>query len=176
MPPKGLSILRSSSHVEPADAWFTPARFAALLAILIFIFFPDVILGTRAFVFRDYGLYGYPVAFYHRESFWRGEVPLWNPLSACGIPFLAEWSTLVLYPFSFLYLLSPLSWSLGVFCLAHLIVAGLGMYFLARRWTGNRLAASVAGVAFAFNGFSLNSLIWPHYTASLGWMRRHATQ
>src|SRR2546429_3520343 len=170
MPPKGLSIFRSSSHAEPADAWFTPGRFAALLAILIFIFFPDVILGTRTFVFRDYGLYGYPVAFYHRESFWRGEVPLWNPLSDCGVPFLAEWSTLVLYPLSFLYLLSPLSWSLGVFCVAHLLVAGLGMYFLAHRWTGNRLAASVAGLAFAFNGFSLNSLIWPHYVVSLGWM------
>ena len=159
-----------STVSKSVDAWFTPGRFAALLAILILIFFPDVILGTRTFVFRDYGLYGYPVAFYHRESFWRGEVPLWNPLSACGIPFLAEWSTLVLYPFSFLYLLSPLSWSLGVFCLAHLILAGLGMYFLAHRWTASRLAASVAGLAFAFNGFSLNSLIWPHYTASLGWM------
>jgi len=41
---------------------------------------------------------------------------------------------------------------------------------LAHRWTGNRLAASVAGLAFAFNGFSLNSLIWPHYVVSLGWM------
>ena len=170
MPPKGLSIFRSSSHAEPADAWFTPGRFAALLAILIFIFFPDVILGARTFVFRDYGLYGYPVAFYHRESFWRGEVPLWNPLSDCGVPFLAEWSTLVLYPLSFLYLLSPLSWSLGVFCVAHLLLAGLGMYFLAHRWTGNRLAASVAGLAFAFNGFTLSCLIWPHYMASLGWM------
>ncbi|PYX65424.1 MAG: hypothetical protein DMG78_29730, partial [Acidobacteria bacterium] len=95
-----------STVSKSADAWFTPGRFAALLAILVFIFFPDVVLGTRTFVFRDYGLYGYPVAFYHRESFWRGEVPLWNPLSACGIPFLAEWSTLVLYPVSFFYLLS----------------------------------------------------------------------
>jgi len=152
------------------DAWFTPGRFAALLALLIFIFFPDVILGTRTFVFRDYGLYGYPVAFHHRESFWRGEVPLWNPLNDCGVPFLAQWNTIVLYPGSLFYLLLPLSWSLGVFCLVHVFLAGLGMYFLARRWTGNRLAASVAGLAFAFNGFTLSCLIWPHCMASLGWM------
>ena len=121
-------------------------------------------------IFRDYGLFGYPLAFYHRESFWRGEVPLWNPLNDCGIPFLAQWSTMVLYPGSLFYLLLPLSWSLGVFCLAHLFLAGLGMYFLAHRWTANRLAASVAGLAFAFNGFTLSSLMWPNCTASLGWM------
>src|SRR2546425_5483369 len=134
------SIRSASSYSQRTDAWFTPGRFAAVAALVIFVLFPDVMLGTRTFVFRDYGLYGYPVAFHHRESFWRGEVPLWNPLSDCGIPFLAEWSTLALYPFSFFYLLSPLSWALGVFSLAHLFLAALGMYFLARRWTGNRLA------------------------------------
>src|SRR5207302_10517701 len=128
-----------STVSKSVDGWFTPGRFAALLAILIFIFFPDVILGTRTFVFRDYSLYGYPVAFYHRESFWRGEVPLWNPLNDCGVPFLAQWSTLALYPFSFFYVLSPLSWSLGVFCLAHLIVAVLWLYFFALFLTGNLL-------------------------------------
>jgi len=64
----------------------------------------------------------------------------------------------------------PLSWSLGVFCLAHLLVAGLGMYFLACRWTGNRLAASVAGLGYAFSGFTLSCLMWPHCMASLSWM------
>src|SRR5207253_8580621 len=64
------------------------------------------------------------LAFHHRESFWRGEVPLWNPLNDCGVPFLAQWNTIVLYPGSLFYLLLPLSWSLGVFCLAHLLVAG----------------------------------------------------
>ena len=153
-----------------ATAWFTAGRFAALLAMLIFIVFPDVILGSRTFIFRDYGLFGYPVAFHYRQSFWRGEVPLWNPLNNCGVPFLAQWNTMVLYPGSLFYLLLPLSWSLGVFCLAHLFLGGLGMYFLARRWTGNRLSASVAGLGFAFNGFTLNSLMWPHCMASLSWM------
>ena len=33
------------------------------------------------------------------------------------------------------------------------------MYFLAQRWTGNRLAASVAGMVFAFNGLTWHSLM-----------------
>ena len=44
------------------------------------------------------------------------------------------------------------------------------MYFLAYRWTGNRLAASVAGVVFASNGLTLNLLMWPSHIATLSWM------
>ena len=84
--------------VAPADEWFTPRRFASLLALLIVVLFPEVIFGDRTFIFRDFGLFGYPVAFYHRESFWRGEIPLWNPLNCSGLPFLAQWNTLVCYP------------------------------------------------------------------------------
>lgn len=150
--------------------WFTPTRFGIFLAALVFIEFPDVLLGFRTFVFRDFGLFGYPLAHYYRESFWRGELPLWNPLSNLGIPFLAQWNTMVLYPPSLFYLLFPLPWSLPTFCLAHLWLAGFGMYLLVFRWTGNRFAAAVAGIAFAFNGFSLNSLMWPNYISALAWM------
>src|SRR5437870_12241855 len=134
-----------------AESWFSPRRFALMLAGLVFLAHPDVILGVKTFFFRDFGFFGYPLANYHRESFWRGELPLWNPLSNCGLPFLAQWNTMTLYPGCPFYLLFPLSWSLGVFCLLHQFLAGLGMYFLARDWTSSRLAASVAGLACAFN-------------------------
>ena len=157
-------------HNGAGAEWFTPGRFAFILAASIFAAYPEVVLGMRTFFFRDFGYFGYPLAFHHRESFWRGELPLWNPLSNCGLPFLAQWNTMTLYPGSAFYLLFPLSWSLGVFCLLHQFLAGLGMYFLARDWTGSRLAASVAGLAFAFNGLILNCLMWPNNIAALGWM------
>ena len=97
-------------------------------------------------------------------------MPLWNPYSFCGLPFLAQWNTLTLYPLSLFYLIFPLSWSLGVFNLAHMFLAGMGMYFLAHRWTGNRLAASVAGLVYAFNGLSWTALMWSNDSAALGWM------
>ena len=152
------------------DDWFTPGRFAIILLVLLCVAYPDVILGKNTFYFRDFGFFGYPLAYYHRESFWHGEIPLWNPLSDCGLPFLAQWNTLVLYPGSIIYLLFPISWSLGIFCLGHLFLAGMGMYWLAYAWTNNRLAASVAGLAFAFNGLSLSFLMWPNNVAALGWM------
>ena len=93
-------------------------------------------------------MFSYPVAYFHRQCFWRGELPLWNPFNNCGLPFLAQWNTLTLYPLSLIYLLLPLTWSLSFFCLAHLFWGGLGMYFLAHRWTHHRLAAGLAGVIF----------------------------
>ncbi len=107
--------------------WFTPLRFAAVLALLLSVSFPLVISGLNAFTYLDSGLFAYPVAFYHRECFWRGELPLWNPLNNCGLPFLAQWNTLTLYPLSLVYLLLPMPWSFSMFCLSHLFFAGLGM-------------------------------------------------
>jgi hypothetical protein len=153
-----------------ADAGFTPARFGWVLALLIAASFADVLFGTGSFFFRDYGAWGYPTYYYHHECFWQGETPLWNPLSHCGLPFVAQWSSLCLYPFSLFYLLFPLPWSLGFFCLGHLFLAGMGMYRLAYGWTNNRFAASAAGIAFVFNGVMFSSLSWPHYIVALGWM------
>ena len=160
----------ASTPGEGESEWLSPGRFAALLGLLLAASFPLVITGLEAFAYGDAGQFAYPAAFYHRECFWRGELPLWNPLNSCGIPFLAQWNTLTLYPLSLFYLLLPLPWSFGGFCLGHLFLGGLGMYFLAHRWAGNRLAAAVAGAVFAFNGFSWYGLMWPHLAAALAWM------
>jgi hypothetical protein len=149
---------------------FRPVRFAVLLGVLIAVAFPEIVFGQSSFFFRDFGFFSYPLAHYQRECFWRGEIPLWNPLNNCGLPFLAQWNTMVLYPGSLFYLLLPLSWSLSVFCLLHQWLAGVGMYCLARRWTRSSWAASVAGIVFAFNGMTLNCLMGPAHMATISWM------
>jgi hypothetical protein len=158
---------RSASGVgEP----FTTGRVAAVLALLVFAAFPLVALGLQSFVIRDFGFFAYPLAYFQRECFWRGELPLWNPWNACGVPFLAQWNTMPLYPPALLYLLLPLTWGLNLFCLLHLWFGGLGAFCLARRWTGATPAAAFAGVAFAFNGMTQNLLMWPSHIATFAWM------
>jgi hypothetical protein len=152
------------------NAWLSGRRFALLLAVLIFAQFPQVLLGLQTFVVRDYGFFAYPLAHFQHECFWRGELPSWNPYNDCGVPFLAQWNTMPFYPPALIYLLLPLTWSLSFFCLVHVFIAGLGMYFLANRWTGNRFAAAVAGILFSFNGLTLNLLMWPSHIATLSWM------
>lgn len=144
--------------------------FMLVLAAMMLLSFPETIFGSGAWFYRDYGVLAYPGVAYHRAAFWQGELPQWNPLSHCGVPFLAQWGTMVLYPGALMYLLLPLPWSLGAFCLAHVYFGGVGMYVLGRRLSGDRLGASAAGVAWAFQGLSLASLIWPNYAVAMGWM------
>jgi hypothetical protein len=146
------------------------SQFCLLLVVFIWASFPTVLSGSATFNFRDYGMFSYPVAHFQRQSFWHGEWPLWNPFNYCGIPFLAQWNTMSLYPLSILYLALPMPWSLSFFCLAHLFWGGLGMFLLARQWTGRSWGAAFAGVVFAFNGLSLNLLMWPSHTATFSWM------
>ena len=164
-----------AANAEPgtpnSEQFLTPRRFALVLAALLVVTFWRVLFGGEAFFYRDYGFLGYPFAFFHRECFWSGDFfPLWNPYVNCGAPYLAQWNTLCLYPGSLLYLLLPLPWSLGFFCVAHLFLGGMGMRALAERWTGSRFGAAVAGVAFVFSGLVLGCVIYPNYLVALGWM------
>jgi len=151
-------------------SWFTPPRFAAFLLLAFVLAFPGIWLGTETFFRSDYGVMAYPAAHYLRQSLRAGELPLWNPLSNCGAPFLAQWGTMCLYPGSLFFVALPMPWALGVFCLLHLWLGGLGARALAERWTGNRFAAAVGGTAFALNGASLACITWPNYCVALGWL------
>lgn len=150
--------------------WFAPSRFAVMLALLVVVSFPQVVSGLQTFIARDYGFFAYPLAYFQKQCFWHGQIPFWDPYNNCGIPFLAQWNTMPLYPPSLIYLLLPLPWSLSFFCLLHLWFGGLGMYFLARRWTDSDFAAAFAGTAFCFSGLTLNLLMWPSHTATWSWM------
>jgi hypothetical protein len=159
-----------SGRYGDLDRVFTAKCLMLLLGVLIFVSYPDIVLGTHAFFFRDAGQFSYPLAYYLHDCFWRAEIPLWNPYNNCGIPFLAQWNTLVLYPGSLFYELLPLPWSLNYFILGHVFLAGLGMYWLALRWFGNRFAATFAGLMFAWNGLTINCWMWPCHIAALAWM------
>lgn len=162
--------MTKQSAPDEIGAWCTPARFALLIGLLLVAQFPGVVFGTSSFYHRDFGVLAWPTVWYHRDQFWRGELPLWNPLSHCGVPFLAQWGTMALYPGSLLYLLLPAPWSLNIFCLVHLWLGGVGMHRLATQQTGDLFGAAVAGTIFVFNGITMSCLSWPNYAAALGWM------
>lgn len=160
----------SSNSTESLERWLRPLPFGAFLALAIFACFPQVLLGLESFFARDYGVLGYPTIVFQREAFWRGELPMWNPYSNLGQPFLAQWGPMALYPFSLIYLLLPLPWSLGLFCLAHVWLGGIGMHLLARRWTESNVAGALAGTFYVFNGITFASFAWSNYLVTLGWM------
>ncbi len=76
--------LINSINLSASKFCLTGPRFALLLALLIFVQFPQVLLGLQTFVVRDYGFFAYPLAHFQQECFWRGELPSWNPYNNCG--------------------------------------------------------------------------------------------
>jgi hypothetical protein len=147
--------------------WVSGGLFLILLAVALFVIFARVLLGLDAFVYRDFGSICYPQAFYERESLLRGEMPFWNPYNYCGSPFLAQWGTW--YPTFLLHAIFPVPWSVNFFHLLHLVWAGCGMFWLARRWETGPFASAFAGFAYVFNGVTLSCLMWPGYIAFLAW-------
>jgi hypothetical protein len=158
------------SQPTTAAGFFTLRNFALGLAVLVVVSFTDVVFGWRSFFTRDFSNFGYPIAYHVQQSYRAGEVPLWNPYNLAGMPFLAQWNTLALYPPSLIYILLPLPWSLNLFNLLHLYLGGLGMFCLARRWTNDGRAAGVAGIGYAFGGLMVSCLMWPNNIAALGWL------
>ena len=150
------------------DEFLTAGRFALLLALALVVMFFRVLLAGETFYYRDFGVLAIPVATFHKMSILGGDIPFWNPYSNCGAPFLAQWGTMVLYPLSLIYVLLPMPWSLNFFCIVHLWLGGMGMYFLAKRWCGGGWPAAVAGMAFTFNGITLAAMAWPNYVAAIG--------
>jgi hypothetical protein len=146
----------------------TGRGFLLILMAALVVAFPKVVLGLHTFFYRDFGALGYPGAFFTRESLLHGELPLWDPYSHCGVPFLAQMGQW--YPPAWLCFFLPIPWAENFSMLAHLWWGGFGMFWLARRWGMGNFAAGFAGMAYAFNGITLSCLLWGNYIASLAWL------
>ncbi len=149
---------------------FSERKFIAVLGGLLLLTFYPVLLGGQALFYRDYGFLGYPFAHFHREAFWSGEIPFWNSLIHCGVPFFAQWNTMVFYPGSLIYLVFPLPASLAWFCVLHILLGGIGMRRLTQRWTGSEFGSAFAGVSFSLGGVMFGAAIYPNYLVAFGWM------
>ena len=87
-----------------------------------------------------------------------GQIPLWNPYTYSGHPFLADIQSAVFYPPALLTIFLGGPWGLPFYALeveaiAHVFVAGLFTYLFVRRLLKADFPALVAAVTFAFGGY-----------------------
>lgn len=148
--------------------WLTIRTFLLLLAAPLAASFPAVVIGAHTFFFRDYGALGHPGVIFTRDSLWHGQLPLWNPYSHCGVPWLAQMGQW--YPPEWLYYILPQPWADSFLMLTHLWFGGWGVFWLLRRWSTGNFAAAFGAFAFVFNGVSLSCLQWGNYIDSLAWV------
>jgi hypothetical protein len=150
-----------------------------LLAALGLAFFAPLVLHPTDTLYSDHSdllALHVPLKCFLVRS-WRatGEVPLWNPYSFAGMPFVHDVQVAAFYPLHLpLYLLPEehLGAALSWLVVLHVIVAGWCMYAYAR-WQGLETSgALVAGIGYMFAGkWLLHLLAAGHYImVPLAWL------
>ena len=121
----------SKSHI----LWAALGLLAFVLALYARLLFTNRVLASG-----DILHYFYPYRDYAAEAFRSGRIPLWNPFTFLGAPFLANPQAAVLYPLhwplSWLPVTKQIYWSAAL----HTWLLGFGGYLLMRRWRYRRPA------------------------------------
>lgn len=104
----------------------------------------DIDLGTTAYM-------EWPENHLAGEIWRRGEVPLWDAHQAAGVPFLAQYSSRILFPYQILEDLSP-TWTWDFFLLGRAWIAGLFTWAVLRRLLGSTPSALLGGALYMLSG------------------------
>ncbi len=128
---------------------------------LTLIFYAPLLLGLRTFPDGDFTHHFLPFSLFQQAALRAGTLPLWNPYTYSGHPFLADTQAAVFYPVSNLVLWLTWPWTtvgarlyfLQLEAIIHIALAGYFVHLLVRELTQARWAALLSGCAFAFSGY-----------------------
>lgn len=149
------------------------------LAALVGIATWKLTLGERVIARGDLLLYFYPLRDYAAQAVREGRLPLWNPHTFMGAPFLANVQVGFFYPFNVLLSWVPtdraVSWSIAL----HLLIAAWGAFVLAR-WALqlSNSASTATAIAFGLGGYlgaqaehlnQLQGLAWLPWACAVVW-------
>jgi len=110
-----------------------------------------------------------PVRWSVLTSLQTGHIPLWNPLSAFGLPWLASWSTEVFYPGTWLFTRFGLgAWNYSG--ILHLLIFSAGIYFFLIQLGAQPFAAFFSASLALLNGCAYNHLGSNSPMDAMAWM------
>lgn len=82
-----------------------------------------------------------------------GQLPLWNSFNGAGAPLFANYQTALLYPFSWLTIILPAAPAMSLTAVAHLVIAGIGMWHFTKKLGISSLGQGVSLLAYALSGY-----------------------
>ena len=133
--------------------------YAALLCEVL-VFYRKVLFSSHWGIPWDFRTFHLSLAGFIAESFRRGEFPLWDPYSYCGMPFYANLQAQVFYPPTILTILvgnltggGHLAYLLQWQVVLHVFLAGVFAYWLLRRLEASPTAALLGATVFQLGGF-----------------------
>jgi hypothetical protein len=168
---KRAADARGSSIVAPLE--LSNGQCIGILALLVAVFFHKILLG-QAYFWEDFIYQNYPFRSFAATSLAQGELPLWNPYTFNGMPFLADIQTTVLYiPCLLLTLFvrdSSLSYYwLEVMIVLHFVLAGVGMFYLAKSFPLKNAPSLFAGAAYMLSGYMVVHAIHQQNVTLVAW-------
>ena len=149
--------------------WKSPALFAGMTVL----FFYRILFG-QAWLWEDMMYFSYPVRVFAATSMAMGHLPLWNPYTFSGMPFLADIQTTVLYlpcvALAFFVRDGALNFYwLELMVIAHYVLAGWAMYLLASSLDLKRAPAVFAGATYMLSGFMITHAIHQQIITMVAW-------
>jgi hypothetical protein len=142
---------------------------AALLVALALGIVARPLLRAEVFTFRDHTDYFQPLRFFTAAQIKTGHLPLWNPYSASGEPWLANPQTAVFYPPAWLYLVLPFEAAYMLYLALHLALLGCGALLLFSR-KASLGAALIGAVALMVCGPTLSLLDVQNNLTTFAWL------
>ncbi len=166
-------IGHSIGTVGDPPAILTDSQCIAILIVLVAIFFHKILLG-EAYFWEDFIYQNYPFRVFAATSLAQGELPLWNPYTFNGMPFLADIQTTVFYLPSLLLTLFVSGGTLHYYWLEmmiilHFVLAGIGMLYLAKSFGVRNTPALFAGAAYMLSGYMIVHTIHQQNLTLVAW-------
>lgn len=122
--------------------------------------------GPSNYVLFDNTFVFYPWFHLASQMLQSGEFPLWNPYSACGLPFFAN-STGFLFPLNIGFFVMPLWYAFGLVAFLKLFLAGAFTFLFLRALSIRVAGALIAAVSFMLCGFMIVWLGHPQTNIAL---------
>jgi len=138
------------------------------ILLLVIIFFSEVLVTNKNFVYRDFFRYYYPLRHFTAECISSGVIPFWNPYLFCGIPFLANLKSAIFYPLSFIYYFFPFYFGFKLFIVIHFFLSSLFMYLLMRSWVCI-IPSLISSITYGFSGYLLSMIDSPIILTTSTW-------
>lgn len=133
--------------------------------------FSSCLFGSGRLAFRDVGHFYLPLYGYLGERFANEGLPLWNPSDRFGIPVAGEATTAIFYPPRLLFSCGlPADYAMTLYVLGHLVLAGAGAHWAARRSGANAVASLAAAICYPASGSVFFLYTNPPFLVGAAWL------
>jgi hypothetical protein len=171
---KKIELKDTHSNTNDWIASLREWQWFAIFAVLAAIFFRELIFQS-SFLWEDFIYQFYPYRNFASVSLTNGEMPLWNPYTFSGMPFLADITGtscylphLLLVPFVSAGKLN--FWYVEMYILIHVLLAGITMFYCMRAFGVAKIPSAFSGLVYMLSGFMIVHIIHLVIICQVAWM------